>query len=149
MSVGELCNRNVIVAYKSLVLSEAARLMRHHHVGSLVVVEETDRGRLPVGMVTDRDIVVEVVAADRDARNVSVADAMTADPATLREGDSLVDALQLMRRRGVRRVPVVADSGALVGILTIDDLLDTLGRQLAALAGAIQIERGHEARTRD
>jgi CBS domain-containing protein len=148
MSVGEICNRNVIIAYKSVVLSEAARLMRDQHVGSLVIVEQRDQGRVPIGILTDRDIIIAVVARDLDARNMAISEAMSADLVIVHEEDAVVDALRLMRSHGVRRVPVVAREGALVGIITVDDLLEIVARELSDLAGAIQSERAHEIATR-
>lgn len=149
MGAGEICKRDVAVAYKSMVLSEAARVMRDRHVGCLVVVEETDRGRLPIGMLTDRDIVVAVVARDLDARNLAVGDVMTPDPLTVREGETFLETLRLMRRRGIRRVPVVGEHGELVGIVAIDDVLDVLAGEMTELAGAIRSEQARETRTRD
>lgn len=149
MSAGEICNRMVVVTYRSVALSEAARVMREHHVGSLVVVEETDAGRLPVGMLTDRDIVVSVVAKDLDARNLAVVDAMSAEPVTVREGDSMFDALRLMRQRGVRRVPVTGDKGQLVGIVTVDDVLEIIAEEMGDLVRAIGNEQRQESRRRE
>lgn len=149
MSAGEICNRMVVVTYRSVALSEAARVMREHHVGSLVVVEETDAGRLPVGMLTDRDIVVSVVAKDLDARNLAVVDAMSAEPVTVREGDSMFDALRLMRQRGVRRVPVTGDKGQLVGIVTVDDVLEIIAEEMGDLVRAISNEQRQESRRRE
>lgn len=149
MGAGEICKRDVAVAYKSMVLSEAARVMRDRHVGCLVVVEETDRGRLPIGMLTDRDIVVAVVARDLDARNLAVGDVMTPDPLAVREGETFLETLRLMRRRGIRRVPVVGEHGELVGILAIDDVLDVLAGEMTELAGVIRSEQARETRTRD
>lgn len=148
MSVGEICNRNVVFTYKSVVLSEAARLMRDHHVGSLVIVEETTQGRIPIGILTDRDITVAVVAQDHDARNIAVGDTMSANLITVREEDSVVDALRLMRRRGVRRVPVVKREGTLAGIVTVDDLLAIVARELSDLAGTLQSEQAREVSAR-
>ena len=145
MSVGEICNRNVVFTYRSVVLSEAARLMRDRHVGSLIIVEDTSQGRLPIGMLTDRDITVAVVAQDQDARNIAVGDAMSANPITVREEDGVVDALQLMRRHGVRRIPVIKRDGTLAGIVTVDDLLAIVASELSELAGAIHSGQTREA----
>ncbi len=148
MGIGEICRKDVAVAYKPMVLSEAARVMRDRHVGCLVVVEETDRGRIPIGMLTDRDITVAVVACDLDARNITVGEVMNTNPATVREEDTLVDALRLMRRRGVRRLPVVTREGVLAGIVTLDDLLTSAARELGELAAAIRTEQAEEMRAR-
>jgi CBS domain-containing protein len=122
--------------------------MRDQHVGCLVVVEERDAGKLPIGMLTDRDIAVSVVAADLDARTIPVGEVMSTDVVAVREDDTIVDALALMRRRGVRRAPVVTRSGMLVGIVTLDDLLQIVVRQLDDLVGAISVELASEGQRR-
>ena len=148
MNVSELGNPFVVVAQRATPLTDAARLMREHHVGSLVVVEESGKGRVPVGMLTDRDIVVEVVAGEVDPRTLTAGEVMSSELATVRAGDSAESALQLMRRRGIRRVPVVSDAGTLAGIVTLDDLLEKVAEQLSEAVRAIASEQGHEARSR-
>jgi len=145
LTAGEMCTRIVTVAYRGMRLSEAARLMREQRVGCLVVVEEADPGRVVTGILTDRDIVVSAVAPDQDARLMSVAEAMTADPVAARESDSVLDVLDLMRRKGVRRMPVTGARGELVGILTLDDLLEVMADEMQALAGAIKRGRQRES----
>jgi CBS domain-containing protein len=148
MNAGELCSRIVVFAEREMGLGEAARLMRDHHVGSLVVVDETGNGRVPVGMLTDRDIVVAVVAKDVDPRTLRVGEVMSGDPITVREQDGVLDALRMMRARGVRRVPVTDAAGALVGVLSLDDVLEEVAEQLGDLSRAIASERAREARVR-
>jgi CBS domain-containing protein len=97
MTAGELCNREVVIAYRDTRLGEAARLMREHHVGSLVVVVDRLSERVPVGILTDRDIVVAVVAKGLDPRTLTVGDVMAGELLTVREEDGLADALRLMR----------------------------------------------------
>src|SRR5512143_1406817 len=106
MNVGEICNRVVVFAEREMRLGEAARLMRDEHVGSLVVMDRTPAGRTPVGMITDRDIVVAAVAKEVDPFTLTVGEVMRPDVVTVRETDSEFDALRLMRHRGVRRLPV-------------------------------------------
>jgi CBS domain-containing protein len=148
MNVGEMCNREVVVAYKTMTLPEAAKLMREHHVGSLVVVVDRLSERVPVGMLTDRDLTIAVLAKEVDARTLAVRDVMSTELLTVREQDSMTDALRLMRERGVRRVPVLTHSGALAGIVTIDDVLDILAEELADVVHAIERERVRETRLR-
>jgi CBS domain-containing protein len=148
MNVGEVCSRVVVFAERDMPLVEAARLMREHHVGSLVVVDETGAGRVPVGMVTDRDIVVAAVAKGVDPRTVAVGEIMAAEVVVAQETDSEFDVLRTMRRRGVRRLPVVDAAGRLVGLITLDDLLGLLAEELGSLARAVETERAAEARTR-
>ena len=148
MSVGELCNREVVIAEISLPVTEAARLMRSRHVGDLVVVEDKGGHKHPVGIVTDRDIVVEVVAAGVNPDALKVGDIMGPEVATVRESEGLFEALRYMRNKGVRRMPVVDASGGLVGILTLDDLLSLLAEEMMELAKLVSRERQREAAAR-
>lgn len=148
MPIGELCNREVVITEKSMVVTEAARLMRTHHVGDLVVVETREGRRVPVGIVTDRDIVVEVVAAGVNPEALKVGDIMGQEVATVRESEGMFEALRYMRDRGVRRMPVVDAEGALVGILTLDDLLELLAEEMMELAKLVSHERKREMATR-
>jgi len=148
MPISELCNREVVIGEKSLPVTEAARLMRTHHVGDIVVVERHDGRNHPVGIVTDRDIVVEVVAAGVNPEALKVGDIMGPEVATLREGEGLFEALRYMRDKGVRRMPVVDGSGGLVGILTLDDLLSLLAQEMTELAKLVSHERQREAAAR-
>ena len=148
MAVGEICNREVVIAERSLSVAEAARLMRTHHVGDLVVVEETGGRGQPVGIVTDRDIVVEVVAAGVNPEALKVGDIMGPDVATVRESEGLFEALRYMRDKGVRRMPVVDGGGGLIGILTLDDLLGLLAEEMSELAKLVSHERQRETAVR-
>ncbi|MHB1189146.1 CBS domain-containing protein [Thiobacillus sp.] len=148
MAVGEICNREVVIAVKTLSVVDAAQLMRTHHVGDLVVVEEKDGCKHPVGIVTDRDIVVEVVAAGVNPDTLKVGDIMGPDVATVRESEGLFEALRYMRDKGVRRMPVVDREGGLVGILTLDDLLSLLAEEMTELAKLVSRERQREATAR-
>jgi len=148
MSVGELCNRTVIVTSRTTRLDEAARLMREHHVGSIVVVDETAAGSKPVGIVTDRDIVIEIVAAGVSPATVTVEEIMAPDLVVAKEGEDLLDTLTRMRAKGIRRVPVVNGVGALLGILSLDDMLGVLAEHVDGLLKVIAQEQAREARTR-
>ncbi|HEX9174462.1 MAG TPA: CBS domain-containing protein [Telluria sp.] len=143
-TVGEICTRSTVFAYKSMSVSEAARLMLEQHVGSLVVVEETGHGRAIVGMLTDRDIVVAVVARDFNAQTIRVADIMSSNPIVCREGDPMTDALSQMRHHGVRRIPVTDAHNNLLGIVTLDDMLDIVAEQLQTIVRVVETERKQE-----
>lgn len=148
MHAGELCNREVVVVYRDTRLVEAARLMREHHVGSLVVVIDRLSERVPVGILTDRDIVVAVVAKELDPRALTVGDILNGELLAVREKDSITDALRIMREQGVRRLPVLSHSGALAGILTLDDVLELVAEELGDFARTISRERVRETRLR-
>ncbi len=148
MLVGSACNREVVVVERNAAVSQAARLMRDFHVGDLVVVESQDDRRRPVGILTDRDIVVGVLAKDVDPASVAVQDVMGGELITAREDESLPDVVKRMRAAGVRRLPVVNGEGMLVGILTVDDLLDLLSETLNDLSRLISRELTREQRRR-
>jgi signal-transduction protein with cAMP-binding, CBS, and nucleotidyltransferase domain len=126
MSVGEICNRETVIVEKSASILETARLMRSHHVGSIVVMESGSESARPAGIITDRDLVVEVLAANLDIERVTVGDVMSFELMTARESDGIWDTIHRMRTKGVRRVPVVDAQDALAGILSMDDLLARL-----------------------
>ena len=130
MTVYELCQRHVVTVRKHEELAIAARMMRERNVGCLVVVETAGAmgGERPIGMLTDRDIVTSVIAAETDPRTLAVGDVMTRHPVSVWSSSSVEDALLRMRNGGVRRVPVVDDRGRLAGILAVDDIFEYLGR---------------------
>jgi len=148
MTAGDACNRQVVAASRDMPLGEAARVMRECHVGSLVVVEETGAGRVVVGMLTDRDIVTAVVAKDVNAAALRVDDVMTRDVVTARESDSVLDVLAAMRRRAVRRVPVVGAKDELVGVVAADDVLGFIADELRMLVQALVAQPGREQQAR-
>ncbi|MEK7751160.1 MAG: CBS domain-containing protein [Acidobacteriota bacterium] len=148
MNVGEICSRIVVVAESSMPVQQAAKLMRDHHVGALVVVEEGAGARRPIGIVTDRDMVVEVVAADVDYRRLTVGDIMSERLATLNETAGLFEVIGQMRSGGVRRLVVVDAKEHLLGIVAMDDLISVLAEELSALAQTIRVEQRREAQRR-
>jgi CBS domain-containing protein len=149
MTIGEFCNREVVYALRETTVVEAAKLMRSHHVGSLVVVDQIGTGkRKPVGIVTDRDIVVEVTATGLDPKTITAEDIMSSQLATVREEDTVEQTMEMMRFKGVRRLPVVDRDGGLAGIVTIDDLLELVAENLVELTRIISREQAEEARGR-
>ena len=148
MTVGELCNRTVVVLDREASILEAARLMRRHHVGDVVVVDKRGKVPVPVGILTDRDIVVELVAEEVELARISVGDAMSFDLVTALENDELLATVQRMREHGIRRLPVLDDSGALAGILTLDDVLELIAEQLADLVRLVGNEEQREHKRR-
>ncbi len=145
MRTGEYCIREVVVVQRESTVVEAARLMRDYHVGDLVVVEKRDGERVPVGILTDRDIVVEVIAKEADYLTaLLVGDIMNPDPVTAREDESLSDVLKRMCSHGVRRIPVVNDRGGLEGILSIDDLIEQVCDELTDITRLIAWQQKRE-----
>lgn len=148
MKTGAVCNREVVFVERNASIVEAAQRMRAHHVGDLVVVEEINGRRSPVGIVTDRDLVVEVLAEGVKLDEVVVGDVMSHELATANEDDDLFDTVKRMRAKGIRRLPVVDRTGALAGIVTVDDLLDLLAEQVSDLARIVQREQTRERERR-
>jgi CBS domain-containing protein len=150
MSVGEICNREVIVIDQNSTIREAAELMRRHHVGTLVVVEDLAAGSnaKPAGILTDRDIVIEIIAEAVDFNTVLIRDVMSFELVTAREKDGIWETMQRMKTHGIRRMPVVSDAGGLTGILAVDDLLEMLVDELTDLTRLIKQEQRHEEKRR-
>jgi len=150
VNAGQICQRTVVTIDASDDLVTAARLMREKHIGYLVVVESSvrDQALKPIGVLTDRDIVVTVVARGADPRSLRVGDVMTRNPVTVMREDSIADALEQMKRIGVRRLPVVGDCGVLAGIVSLDDVLTRMAADMESAAGAIKRERAVEGALR-
>ena len=148
-TIASICNRDVAFTTRETTVAAAAKLMRHGHVGSLVVVEQINGGkRVPVGIVTDRDIVVEVIATGLDPAVITVGDIMAQELVVGRESDSVLETLEIMRFKGVRRLPTVGPDGQLVGIVTVDDLIEVLAEELGELAKIVAREQSREAAVR-
>jgi CBS domain-containing protein len=148
MPIGEICTREVVIVKRNETVLEAAKLMRQHHVGDVVVIEERDGVRVPVGIVTDRDLVVEIMAPELDPAAITVGDIMEQELVTVKESMGLFEAIQYMRSKTVRRLPIVDENGALIGILALDDLLELLSEELLAIAKLVRYQRRKETRQR-
>lgn len=148
-TAGELCNRTVVIAKRNETVRVAAQRMLDRHVGSVVVVDEVDGRRVPVGIVTDRDIVLAVVAAGRDPNGTLVEDVMSTDLVKAWEDDDAADAFKRMRSYGVRRLPVVNDDDGLEGIVAFDDVLEFLAEQIADMATLLSREQRRERERED
>jgi len=145
-TVGANCQRDVVTVTSQATVAEAARLMRDKHVGCVVVVDDQRSGpHIPLGIVTDRDIVVEVIAVGLDPQTMTVGDIMPRQLVTVRVDQDTRDALRFMHAQGIRRLPVVGDGGRLLGLIAFDDLLESVNDQLWDLTKAVSREQLHEA----
>lgn len=146
MDVGRVCHRAVATIAPGASLLDAARLMRDRNVGDLVVVEHRDGHTMPTGVITDRDLVVRGLAAEpASIARLTVADLVADTVVTIHEAKELSEALDVMHRSGIRRIPVVAPSGALVGIITLDDVLGAMSDDLSKVALLVASQRLREA----
>jgi len=147
-TAGDICTRKVTVANKDMPLNVAARLMREHHVGCLVAVEDTADGQRVVGLLTDRDIVTAVVAEEVDAATVRIDDVMSREVATVRPTATLIDVLHTLRRKSVRRLPVTGPKGQLIGLVAADDVLEAIAAELHKLTESLLTQPYRESRAR-
>lgn len=134
MNVGEVCSREVYIFKPEEPLASAVAEMMKRHIGAIVVVDTEPERVRPVGIVTDRDVVRGQVALEKDLPSLTLRDVMTSAPLTVSETSGIAEAIEHMRARHVRRAPVVSDSGDLVGIVSLDDLLPIVSEELGALA---------------
>lgn len=149
MDIYDLCTRDVIHIEPHRSVRDAAQVMRRSHVGALVVTEQPNGELMPIGIVTDRDIAVSVVAAGIDPDAITVGDVMTRRVVTCGERQGLFDALALMRERGVRRLPVINAQGGLAGMFTADDALGMIAAQMRDLCRALSREQVREMERRE
>jgi CBS domain-containing protein len=144
MTVSAICNREVITVKPDATILHAATLMRQYHVGDVVVIDERKGKAVPVGIVTDRDIVIELVATELDCKVITTGDIMTKNLTVIKENCGIFEAIQLMSSKGVRRLPVVDDSGSLAGIVTLDDILLLLANEFSSLVKLYPREQKNE-----
>ena len=134
MSLGNLCRREVVVVNQGTPIKEAVKFMEEKNIGSVIVVG----GGKPLGIATDRDILLRVVNKGLDPEKSSVDDVMTKEIVTLKEGMGLFEALEQVKGKGIRRFPIVDASGNLKGIMTLDDIIYLLGKEMADVASIIE-----------
>lgn len=138
MNLGSICKRRVITIDSGQSLHQAAQLMRDQHVGALVVTQETSEGRRITGVVTDRDLAIEVLANGAQAPRQAVGQFVDGTLVSAPAQAGVSQAIDLMRAAGVRRLLVRDDHGHLAGIVSFDDLLDACAQQLTGLADVVR-----------
>ena len=148
MEVGKLCTVETVCCGRDESVQGAALLMRTHHVGDVVVVDDPEGERTPAGIVTDRDIVVSVIALGLDPLGLLVGDIMSDDLLVADASDDVYNTIERMRLRGIRRVPVVGEGGRLVGIVSADDLLGFLAEEMEELSRISPHQQQHERHAR-
>jgi len=149
MSLADICNRDVVCVDKTESVPHAAQLMRQHHVGDLIITESTSGKTVPIGILTDRDIVIEVLAKDIEPTSVSIEDIMSRFLATADQSDTVDKVIEKMFHAGVRRIPIVNQKIGLVGIVRMEDLIQSIANQIKNITRILYIEQQHEKRLRD
>lgn len=148
MPINECCNIGVVCCEASASIPQIAQLMRKHHVGDVVVVRHEGTARIPVGIVTDRDIVIETVAEQIDMDMLTAGDIMSSPLITVHENESFAESLRLMRHHKIRRLPIVDEKGVLYGIVTADDISHLLTLELSMLTATMTEQPAAESQVR-
>ncbi|HJV52891.1 MAG TPA: CBS domain-containing protein [Noviherbaspirillum sp.] len=148
MPIKECCNIGVVCCDADATVPQVAELMRKHHVGDVIVVEYRDDRRVPVGIITDRDIVIEAIALQVDAGVFTAGDLMSSPVVTVQRDEGFIETLRIMRNNKIRRLPVVDADGALYGIVTADDVVRLLAMELSMMTSAIAEQPVREGRLR-
>jgi CBS domain-containing protein len=149
MLLKEVCTASVVTCGPQTTILQAASLMRHRHVGDLVVVDDPQDQGVPLGIVTDRDIVIEVLGNGLDPAKTTVGSLMRKPVVIANESEDTTQVIQRMQANGVRRLPVVAHEGEVVGIITLNDLLRLFVADANSLLGVMtkgQINEQHSRR---
>jgi CBS domain-containing protein len=144
MKVGDICAKNFIHVSLKESLLNVAKLMRSQNVSSVVVIDRNDGEIKPTGIITERDIVIEVVATKIDASRVTARDILSGELVIVKDTHSLPDALNHLRYFGVRRAPVVDKDGHLVGLFSIDDALPILSKRFSEIVTLMSNESYNE-----
>ena len=144
MNIGSVCNRDVIVAWPDCSIQEAVKMMREYNVGDLIIAKSRNTECIPIGILTDRDIVVEVLAEDVPLEAVDIKDIMSSNLMTANENEELFNVIKLMRKKGIRRVPVINDQGVLVGIFAMENMLEIIAESMRDLVTLVHNENTHE-----
>ena len=148
MFVGEMCNRQVIICGPDDSIQVASELMRDNHVGDVIVVDHKEGKHFPIGILTDRDIVIEVLAEGVNLNDIAVKDVMSGNLICVKEDDFIIETIAKMRDKGIRRIPVVNREGSLEGILAVDDTIELVAELLSDLVNLFKREFNREIKTR-
>lgn len=149
MQIGHICTTNPITCQPETTILEAAKLMRQKHVGTLIVIEKINGAPIPQGIITDRDIVVAVLAEELDPKRIKVADIMRTELMTAIATEDIFETVERMRYKGVRRIPVVDKHGALIGIVSVDDIWKFLAKEVTELSEVTTRQQSREKSARN
>jgi predicted transcriptional regulator len=147
MPVSDICNTKVVKVDKDTSIVEVARLMRDRNVGSVVLTEKIEGKQIPTGIITDRDLTLEIIASEADPTKLSAGDIVIHSVIVVDENEGIFETLHRMRSHGVRRLPVVDRDGALTGIVSADDMIEYIAEEMKELAKMIAVELRYERNT--
>ncbi|MCD6047241.1 MAG: putative signal-transduction protein with domain [Gammaproteobacteria bacterium] len=138
MPVQKIATSKTVCISENASLFEVSKKMKKYNVGAVVVVKDAEADLTPVGIITDRDIVVELVATGVDPNDVYIKEILVDDLMTVKEGSSVQEAISSMKKKGVRRVPIVNEENKVVGIVSMDDLLMLMVKELCELVDIVR-----------
>ena len=136
MTLADCCVKSVVTVSPKTTVDEVARLMKERNVGSVIVTYN----RMPVGIITDRDLILRVMAEGKEPDQVKAEDVMTKDLAIVKGDTGIFEAIEFITQKGVRRIPIVKPDGTLIGIITLDDVIRMIGREMSRVADVIERE---------
>ena len=136
MHIGEICKIDVPTVAKGTSVREAAQLMEENCVGNVVVVEDCENKSNPCGILTDRDIVLNVVAKDKDLE-MSVEEVMSKDLLIIKKEFGLQETIEKLQEKAVRRAPIIDENNKVIGMATLDDILPLLAKEMYCVAELI------------
>ena len=148
MRIGEISTMRAICCKRDTTVLEAALLMRQHHVGDLIVVDDLSGEQVPIGILTDRDIVVSITAEGLDPRSIEAGDVMSAELLAASEDADVHETIERMRFKGVRRMPVTNSAGNLMGIVSVDDMMEFLAEEMTTLSRISSRQQSIEKQTK-
>ena len=148
MDLEKIGKKKVVTILEQEGVGDAARLMRENHVGDIIVVEEHNHKMIPIGMVTDRDIVMATLAVGASPDPFTVGDVMTTNLVTVRENETLNHVIDLMKVHGIKRLPIIGKNQELLGIIAVEDIMSFLSSELSALSEVSQRQKEVEFQRR-
>jgi len=137
MTIEKYASRKVVTISEYASLFEAASMMKKENIGAVVIVKDNNNLN-PIGMLTDRDIVTKLIADKASLEDINVKDTITNDLLTISEGDSFESAIEALAKKGVRRAPLVDKNNFLIGLITLDDLLIRIIKNLNSLLNVVE-----------
>lgn len=148
MLLSFFCNKNVPVVAANATVREAAQLMRQKQSGYLVIILDSKGHKKPLGIITDRDIVIRGVSETDYVGDLIVEDLMSKPLYTARHDDTVYQASTVMRVNGISRLPVVDKDNCLIGIVELADILQLLNSEFENLAKLFVKQLTNEKRRR-
>lgn len=137
MNIASICQREIVTVAADASLREAAASMREHHIGALVVTDAAAPARV-VGVITDRDLAIDVLALELNANGICVGQLVHGSAISVSGEASLQQAAAAMEDGGVRRLLVTGEDARVIGIVSIDDLVDAVAAEVSGLARALR-----------